>query len=464
MRDIQLTVTHKGSDVISWNDDDDVIEEIADGGIEEVSNERRVTSVEENLDGTACQITEAIVRADSISSTVIITTNTQTSTGAAASYTSSLQRVLLGATTSNVPRKIYWEFGHPALHNRHMLIFGTSGMGKTYAIQCILCEIAKFKQNSLVIDYTEGFLPKQLEELTNAVLHPVQHVIRTSPLPMNPFLPYVSDAGGITIADDAAAIASRVSSILKSVYQIGEQQYGLLYEAIIEGIQEYHSNMNFSYLLNMLQEYTEDKNKKNWAYTLINKIRPFVDRKPFSYGENGYDWDKLFLDKTRLCNVFQLTRLDREHSLLVTEFVLWDLYGYLQSHGKKTDPKVIVLDEVQNLNHDDDRPLAKYLREGRKFGVSLILATQTLSSMKKEERDRIFMAAHKLFFKPAETEFKTFAEIAALSTGEKQDDWVDKLRFLGKGECYSIGPSFNADTGKIKNIAVKIRVSPLADR
>src|SRR5690606_27111909 len=108
---------------------------------------------------------------------------------------------------------------------------------------------------------------------------------------------------------------------------------------------------------------------------------------------------------------------------------------HLQAKGKKTDPKVLVLDEVQNLDHNEGSPLSKYLREGRKFGVSLILATQTLSNLKKEERDRMFMAEHKLFFRPADTEIRVFAEIAAQSTQQKTEEWIPKLADLKKGEC-----------------------------
>ena len=43
------------------------------------------------------------------------------------------ERIFLGTSiTGN--REIYWEFGHPQLANRHLLIFGASGMGKTYTI------------------------------------------------------------------------------------------------------------------------------------------------------------------------------------------------------------------------------------------------------------------------------------------------------------------------------------------
>lgn len=372
-------------------------------------------------------------------------------------------RILLGAT-SDGNRNVYWEFGHPGLANRHILVFGASGMGKTYAIQCMLCEMAKVGQNSLIVDYTNGFLPNQLEETTRRILDPKQHVVRQSPLPINPFLPQTSDNGGILLAENENAVAKRIAGIFNAVYQIGDQQFSVLHRAIMEGVETYRTQMSLDKMLQILDDYTDDKKIKVPAQSLHSKIRPFVLDTPFSHGTESINWDSLFSDQEKFCHIFQLAGLDMHSSRLITEFILWDLYGYLQSKGKKTDPKVIVLDEVQNLDHQDGSPLSKYLREGRKFGLSLILATQTMSGMKKDERDRMFNADHKLFFKPADTEMKAFADIAAVTTRQRSEDWVNKLSNLKKGECYSVGPSLNVTTNRISTLAQKITISPLEER
>ncbi len=75
----------------------------------------------------------------------------------------------------------------------------------------MLCEMSKFRQNSLIIDYTNGFLPNHLEKIANEVLSPKQHVVRQEPLPINPFLPQVSDNGGIVIKENSNAIAKRIA-------------------------------------------------------------------------------------------------------------------------------------------------------------------------------------------------------------------------------------------------------------
>ena len=125
---------------------------------------------------------------------------------------------------------------------------------------------------------------------------------------------------------------------------------------------------------------------------------------------------------------------------------------------------MIVLDEVQNLDHREESPLAQLLREGRKFGFSLILATQIMSNLDRDERDRLFLAAHKLFFRPADTEMRSYADIASVSTEEKVDVWLKRLAGLKKGECYSLGPSLNEATGTLEVKAFKIRITSLGER
>jgi len=372
-------------------------------------------------------------------------------------------RILLGTTVGG-DQPVYWEFNHPELVNRHMLIFGSSGQGKTYAIQGMLCEMSKFKQNSLIVDYTNGFLPNHLEMVAKDVLNPMQHVVRNEPLPINPFLPQVSDNGGIVISENSNAVAKRIAGLFDSVYDIGNQQYSVLHRAIMEGVDSMGCGMNLDHMLETIEVMAEDKKFKASAQSLHNKLRPFVLDCPFSSGSDGFDWDHLFLKQDPLCNIFQLAGMDMYSARLITEFILWDLYGHLQSKGKKTDPKVIVLDEVQNLDHQEGSPLSKYLREGRKFGLSLILATQTMSNMKRDERDRMFMAEHKLFFKPADTELKAFAEIAALATRQKIDDWIRKLSTLTKGECYSIGKMLDANGERLVSRALKIRIAAMEER
>ena len=373
-------------------------------------------------------------------------------------------RILLGQAIGT-NREVFWEFGHPDLANRHILVFGASGTGKTYTIQALLCELAKYKQNSLIVDYTNGFTNKQLETAVVKYLHPEQHVIRLEPMAINPFRQQCEVIDDMDLPEDPANTAQRVSGVFAEVYQFGDQQKSALYNVIREGVAQESLNFSLVRLIAGLENMGNTGGPAAGpAASVRSKIQPFIDMNPFGQ-EDPESWEKVYNDQNSRCHIIQLAGFMKDTARLITEFSLIDLYWYYRATGNKDDAKVIVLDEIQNLDHRLDSPLGQFLTEGRKFGISLVLATQTLSNLNKDERDRLFQASHKLFFKPADTEIKSFASILADATGEKQDDWVTRLSSLKRGECYSLGSASNGKTGKLEvNKWFKIRVTEIEKR
>lgn len=375
------------------------------------------------------------------------------------------ERVFLGIQP-NTGKKIYWEYGHKELSNRHLLVFGASGQGKTYAIQAILWELAKGGQNSVIIDYTDGFTNKQLDPVTKESLKPKQLYVKKQPLPVNIFRSQTYFIDDVEFTDKPFEVAQRVSGVFSAVYNLGEQQKGVLYDAIKQGVE----TKGLTFTLNDLVEILEDIRDKggprsNPAVTIVNKIKPFVDTQPFG-PEDPESWEKIYSDTDNRCHIIQLTGYNsKEITRLITEFALLDFYRYYRLYGNVSNPRVIVLDEAQNLDHSLESPIGQMLTEGRKFGISLILATQTLSNLSKDEKDRLFQAKHKLFFRPADTELGTFAKIIADSLNQETDKWVHQLAALKKGECYSLGPALDEATGNlVENACIKIKITSLEDR
>jgi DNA phosphorothioation-dependent restriction protein DptH len=239
---------------------------------------------------------------------------------------------------------------------------------------------------------------------------------------------------------------------------------GALYAVVKAGIESYGDKMCLEKLPELLQEMIDDASGQQGSYaaTVLSKIQPFVDATPFGHEKPG-SWDAWYSDNLSHSHILQLIGSSKDFARLVTEFSLIDLYWYYRGCGNKDRPKVVVLDEAQNLSHKLDRPVAGLLTEGRKFGFSLILATQTLSNLKQDEQDRMFQAAHKLFFQPAATEFHEYATILANSTGEKAEVWVQRLSTLKKGECYSLGPSLN-QAGALEAKCFKIKIAAIESR
>ncbi len=373
-------------------------------------------------------------------------------------------RIMLGQVV-NTNRDIYWEFGHKDLPNRHLLIFGASGTGKTYTVQAIILELAKYLQNSLIVDYTNGFTTNQLESIIKDILKPQQHIVRREPLPINPFRQQYEVIEGFELPEDPASTAQRVSGVFGEIYQLGDQQKSALYTAIRDGVNENGDKFNLAVLMQRLQIMSNSGGPTAAsAASAMTKIQPFVDTTPFGV-EDPQSWEKLFSDTSSRCHIIQLAGFMKEFARLITEFALIDLYRYYRAQGDKDKPKVIVLDEIQNLDHRLESPLGQFLTEGRKFGISLVLATQTLSNLGRDERDRLFQASHKLFFKPADTEIRSYAGILADATEERSEEWVRRLASLKRGECYTLGFALNERNGVLEpNKWFKIKISEIENR
>lgn len=377
-------------------------------------------------------------------------------------------RILLGRTVSG-GKPVYWEFGHSDLANRHMLIFGASGMGKTYAIQCLLCEMGKQGQNSIILDYTDGFPTDKLERLTMEHLRPEQHYVYNYPLPIHPFKVQVTYQDGMAFRDRPYDVAKRVASIFKSVYDLGDQQFSVLADAITDGLTHGSGAFTLADLLTVIQGYLGDSlHTPATVRTTVSKLKPFVQGTPFASGSGEIGWLELFTDADSRCHVFQFYRVDRTSARAIIEFVLWDLYGFVCGSGTKEIPRVVVLDEVQNLDLGPDAPVAKYLTEGRKHGLALITATQTIrgvGGVSDARVSRFFQAEHKLFFRPTENEMREHAQLLhnAISS-VSVSDWTGRLASLQQGECWSLGQGLNEATGRLTRQAQRIKITSLEDR
>jgi DNA phosphorothioation-dependent restriction protein DptH len=370
------------------------------------------------------------------------------------------ERILLGSphmSQGGDGAPVYWEYSHPQLPNRHLLVFGNSGQGKTYAIQALLLEMAKAGQASLVIDYTDGFLPQHLEPELRETVHPETFALAAGrKLPLDPFRLQSDELEGIgPIQEKPFEVAKRVTSIFTAVYTtMGEQQRATLVEKIERGLES--GGLSLQALYEQLRDEGED--------LLANKLMPLARTEPFTSADDREAWATLFESEGSRVNILQLARIDKDVQRLIIEFVLWDLWDFLRRTGRKDHPRPVVLDEVQNLDHRSGSPLEKYLREGRKFGASMILATQTMSNFKAEERDRLFQAAHMLFFKPADTELRSFANVLRdRSPGTSAEDWSRQLSSLNKGECLSVGFERRPD-GSLRSQVRRVAITPLADR
>ena len=142
-------------------------------------------------------------------------------------------------------KKIYWEFGNRQLNNRHLLISGNSGMGKTYCIQGLLFELAKQGISTVIFDYTDGFTEQKLDPIFTESLNGKieEQYVKIDKFPINPFSRHEIQIGSRTMLETDVDIANRLSSVFETVYKFGAQQKSVIYEAIKSGFKEYKDNI-----------------------------------------------------------------------------------------------------------------------------------------------------------------------------------------------------------------------------
>lgn len=341
-------------------------------------------------------------------------------------------RVLIGK--SKTMSDVCWEFGSPQMANRHLLITGTSGQGKTYSIQTMLFELEKSNISSVIFDYTEGFRLDQLEsEFVESMNHKInQHIVKIQGVPINPFKRQEQDFAGMKIQDTPADVAGRFANILTHVYGFGEQQYAAIYEATRVGVEKYGNQMDMNRFQEQLIE-TQAKNAS--AKTVVSKMTPFFHSIEFNK-DAEFDWGSVLYAPEAKMNIFQLTMIDREMQVIVTELMLWDAWYYTKNYGSKEKPFVVVLDEAQNLSHKENSPSKAILTEGRKFGWSAWFATQSLKVLADDEVVRLMQAAFKLYFKPTDEEITKMSKQLDPTNSSL---WLGALKALKKGQCIVVG-------------------------
>ena len=369
-------------------------------------------------------------------------------------------RILLGKAEGST-KKIYWEYGNKGLANRHMLITGKSGNGKTYFIQCALKELVDNGVPAIIIDYTDGFKSSQLEAEFKEYIGDrlKQFIVARDKFPLNPFKKGQKELDeDIFIDEDSVDVAERFKSVIGAVYkELGVQQLNSIYQAVQNGLDRYDGKLNLRTFRNELEE-----DKSSYAQTALSQLNVLLDKNPFEESKE-FQWDDLHKDGGKIF-IIQLTGYTKDVQRIITEMILWDLWNYKTQHGSKDKPFAVILDEAQNLNFGDNSPSTKILTEGRKFGWSAWFSTQFLKGqMDKATISRLQNSAQKIYFAQTEEEASVVANGFA-NNSEERKIWTKKLINLEKGNCISYGPIRDDSGEMIPEKPIKISISSLNDR
>jgi len=294
-----------------------------------------------------------------------------------------LSPILLGSD-AETGEEVFWNpdpIGGSA--NPHVLILGESGFGKTYTIASLSAELAQENVVSVVFDYGQGFAPATLPTEYVAATNPLELHAGRDGVDINPLQIFPSDLHG------PVNVAQRVADTFARVYKrMGVQQHAVIRQAVVDVMADAGITLDapsswtldlprFENVQAKLQDYASDflNSQSRFAASAASHISTVFVFNTFRQNGEKVSWPDLLNSDNRAV-IIQLKGLEHSLERAVTEFLLWNLIGFIEALGPGRLRCFVILDEAHKLSFNPGSPVEKLLREGRKFGLGLILASQ----------------------------------------------------------------------------------------
>lgn len=346
---------------------------------------------------------------------------------------------LLIGTDDSTGELVFWNpFPAGGSTNPHVLIVGESGSGKTYTVQCLLVELSRLGLPCVIFDYGQGFTASQLPPAFTSAVETVEIAASASGIALNPFEIFPFDHHG------PLNVAQRIADTFGRIYNIGVQQHAALRNAVVDtmagaGITATDPKTwarplpSFSRLKTVLEDHAADieNPQRRYAASVSAHISTVFVFNIFRQGGRRLNWADL-TRRSGGVHVIQLRGLESSLERVVTELLLWNLTGYVESLGPGPLRCFIVLDEAHRLSFDLGSATERLLREGRKFGLGLILASQQAEDFSETA---IANTATKLVFQITEQRNAFARRLCSKVAGSSVAEIRDKIQRLPRGHA-----------------------------
>ncbi len=315
----------------------------------------------------------------------------------------------------------------------HLFILGIPGQGKSWTVTRILTELSKQQVPTLVLDFHGQFADPH-EPFVQAIDPTVLDAAKG--LPFSPF-ECTQDGGSGGWQANSYAIAE----IFGHVVGLGDMQRDVVFSAIRDSYQAYgfsdetnHSDKKLSLptlkeVLHRIENTAQGRHISNVAA----RCRPLLEMNLFRPTEQNPD----LLSLVRSGLVIDLHNLYVEAlQQAVGAFVLRKLYKDMFSWGyAKRIQLAVVLDEAHRLAKDVTLP--KIMREGRKFGIAVIVASQGMADF---HPDILATAGTKIIFRMNYPDSK---KVAGFIRGLPGQDIASRIEQLAVGSAYVQTPDMS---------------------
>ena len=324
------------------------------------------------------------------------------------------------------------------LLNSHVALIGTSGCGKSVQCQRMICSAVKQGGTICIFDSHNTFADDQIFwKYKDFLSENIKEInAEKAGILCDLFTPLQYADGTM---EDPIDTVGALTNVLEQALRLGCMQKAEIRHAI----QTVYENQLFEEMgiaaIDLVLSEMDGKRTKE----LREKLYPLTAHNVFRPGSQLLENGKI--------NIFRLSRYDLATQEIIMEILLSYIWR-LANAGQFQNKLFVFVDECQNLASGKNSVLAQMLSEGRKFNISLMLATQLISegSMSVVQH-RMTQCGLMLYFRPAGDKVNATAR---LIDSNNERDWSKCLRQLGVGEFIAVG-SFRID-GRPKNGAIKV--------
>ncbi|WP_461673161.1 DNA phosphorothioation-dependent restriction protein DptH [Priestia megaterium] len=305
-------------------------------------------------------------------------------------------KVLFGHSASS-NESLYW---YPTTTSKIMHtntgIIGTMGTGKTQFTKSLIKQLydsAKFNVNKtpvdiLIFDYKGDYIKDDFVEATNATVYQPYH------LPYNPLALYRGKQPKPLLP---LHTASTIKETIANAFNLGIKQQQLLNDLIVEAYSHsgiHKANMSTWQLTpptlnNVFERYMDrEEVKEDSLYAALKQIYDFEIFSPDSQNTMS------LYDMVQGVTVVHLAGYDQSIQNLIVGITLDTFYSQMSTKGHSTIQgdyreltKMVLVDEADNFLSQNFSSLKKIMKEGREYGVGVILSTQFLDHFATADND-----------------------------------------------------------------------------
>ena len=310
--------------------------------------------------------------------------------------------------------EVVWKPG--VVGSPHALILGISGQGKSVTARNIVRGAKNHQLGSLVFDF-HGDMAQEMNGEARVI------DVASTGLPFNPF-EVVSATNG---ASKSTALA--VADILASVVNLGDIQRTSVYKALKSafdnnGWSEATPDANVPTMEQFVERLRlEEKNSK--GKNAESRLLDITEFDLFKQTATSMDYFS-----TSEITIFDVSKMGSESlKRAAVAFLLRKIYNEMFLHGISSRLNLMVLvDEAHLMAKDPTIP--RLLKEGRKFGVAMVLSSQSLDDFPQEVIDNVGL---KIAFR---TNNPMSRKVAGFLQGTDVATLANRLEKLSVGEAF----------------------------